>query len=333
MNSVRSESQKTTNTLEMTKSLKIIFYGTPEFATGILKKLNASHHEVVAVVTAPDKPAGRGRQLHQSDVKKYAAENNLNLLQPTNLKSQHFVDQLKNLHADLQVVVAFRMLPEVVWSMPSMGTFNLHASLLPQYRGAAPINWAIINGEKETGVTTFFIDEKIDTGAIIDQTVCKIDKRETVGTLYLKLMELGAGLSLETVNKIADGTVTTTVQKNADNLKDAPKLNSDNTIIDFSHSAQEVDAMVRGLNPFPVAKAILHDDSVQTVKIYNTSVIEKKHSMPAGSIVIDDKKIMIACATNFIEVEELQLPNKKRMKAADLLNGYQFAPNARFDRA
>ncbi|PRP66605.1 methionyl-tRNA formyltransferase [Nonlabens agnitus] len=317
----------------MSKKLKIIFFGTPEFATGILKTLNESEHEIVGVVTAPDKPAGRGRQLHQSDVKKYALENQLHLLQPTNLKSTEFTEQLKELKADLQVVVAFRMLPEVVWAMPPLGTFNLHASLLPQYRGAAPINWAIINNEKETGVTTFFIDEKIDTGAIIDQLKCPIEQRETVGTLYMKLMELGAALSLKTVNDIATGNVTTTIQKDAEELKEAPKLDAANTTIAFNITATAVDAMVRGLNPFPVAKAVLKDDTTQTVKIFKTEVVDKIHEMIPGSIVIEDGKLLVACVENMVELKELQFPNKKRMKTADLLNGYQFTANARFDKA
>lgn len=317
----------------MNKSLRIVFYGTPEFATGILKTLNKSHHDIVAVVTAPDKPAGRGRKLQESDVKKYAVNHGLTLLQPTHLKSPEFIDHLKALNADLQVVVAFRMLPEVVWAMPPMGTFNLHASLLPQYRGAAPINWAIINEEKETGVTTFFIDEKIDTGAVIDQLSIKIEDRETVGSLYLKLMDLGATLSLKTVNQIASGEVSTTIQKDAHNLKDAPKLNAGNTTIDFNQTAHQVDAMVRGLYPFPVAKAILNDDKTQTIKIYETAIVNKNHTMTPGSIIVEEGKISVACSTGLVELKELQLPNKNRMSATDLLNGYSFAADARFSKA
>lgn len=316
----------------MSKKLKIVFFGTPEFATGILKTLHESHHEIVGVVTAPDKPAGRGRQLHQSDVKRYAVQNHLNLLQPTNLKSPEFEAQLKRLKANIQVVVAFRMLPEVVWSMPAMGTFNLHASLLPHYRGAAPINWAIINNEKQTGVTTFFIDDKIDTGAIIDQLVCDIKVDENVGTLYEKLMDMGAVLSLSTVNKIASEKVTTTIQKEAQGLKEAPKLTADNTTIDFDMTAIQVDAMVRGLNPFPVAKAVLYDLEPQTIKIYKTAIVDKNHSMIPGSIVIDDGKLLVACSKHMVELLELQLPNKKRMKATDLLNGYKFNAEARFGK-
>ncbi|AZQ44447.1 methionyl-tRNA formyltransferase [Nonlabens ponticola] len=318
----------------MDKKLKIVFYGTPEFATGVLETLHKSPHEIVGVVTAPDKPAGRGRKIQESHVKQYAVQNNLNVLQPTNLKAQEFLDDLQSLEADLQVVVAFRMLPKAVWSMPSRGTFNLHASLLPQYRGAAPINWAIINQEKVTGVTTFFIDEKIDTGAIIDQESISIEKDENVGSLYSTLMQLGAQLTLKTVNAIAKGDVSTTIQKNAQDLKEAPKLNAKNTTIDFEKSAREVDALVRGLNPYPVAKASLIQDGEQmTVKIFETRIIEKDHHMTAGSIVIDDKRMIVACEDNWVEIIEIQLPNKKRMKIADLLNGYSFAPDARFGKA
>ncbi|WP_124981372.1 methionyl-tRNA formyltransferase [Nonlabens xiamenensis] len=315
----------------MSKSLKIAFFGTPEFATGVLQELHHSRHEVVVVITAPDKPAGRGRRIHESDVKQYAVQNEIPVLQPTNLKSEDFVAELKTFGADLQVIVAFRMLPKIVWSLPPMGTFNLHASLLPQYRGAAPINWAIINGESKTGVTTFFIDEKIDTGAIIQQREIPIEKDENVGSLYKKLMELGAKLSLETVDAIADGQVETISQQEHQNLQPAPKLNPTNTTLDFSLTAREVDAMVRGLYPYPVAKACLINGERTQVKIHKTKVVEKKHAMSPGSIVVEDRKIMVACATNLIEIEEIQLPNKKRMSVKDLLNGYSINAEARFD--
>ncbi len=315
----------------MNKPLKIVFYGTPEFATTILQKLLESDHEIVGVVTAPDKPAGRGRQLQESHVKTFAIKNNLRLLQPTNLKSTEFHEELAALKADVQVVVAFRMLPREVWSMPSKGTFNLHASLLPQYRGAAPINWAIINREKTTGVTTFFIDERIDTGAIIDQVKCAIAIDETVGSLYGKLMNLGANLTLKTVNDISSGSVTTNIQNEAVDLKDAPKLNNDNTAIDFNQSAGDVDALVRGLYPFPIAKATLQNDGdLMTVKVYETKIVRRSHKMKAGSIVVENGTIKVACKNDLVEILELQLPNKKRMKASDLLNGFQFATNARF---
>jgi methionyl-tRNA formyltransferase len=317
----------------MHKSLRIIFFGTPEFATGVLDTLHQSHHEVVGVVTAPDKPAGRGRKINESDVKKYAVKNGIPVLQPTNLKSEDFLKVLASYHADLQVIVAFRMLPQAVWKMPPLGTFNLHASLLPQYRGAAPINWAIINQEKSTGVTTFFIDDKIDTGAIIANRETLIEPFETVGTLYERLMSMGAVLSLETVDSIAQGSISTTVQKDNANLKEAPKLNNQNTRIDFTQDASAIDALVRGLSPYPVAKAVFFNKEDMIAKVHKTKVVEKNHKMNPGSFVIENGKMLVACGRNMIEIEELQLPNKKRMKIKDLLNGYSFDADARFDVA
>ncbi|MFB0903263.1 MAG: methionyl-tRNA formyltransferase [Nonlabens sp.] len=314
----------------MNNSLKIVFFGTPEFATGVLDTLHKSHHEIVAVVTAPDKPAGRGRKINESDVKKYAIAHSLTVLQPNNLKSEDFLKELASFQADLQVIVAFRMLPKAVWNMPKLGTFNLHASLLPQYRGAAPINWAIINQEKTTGVTTFFIDDKIDTGAIISNRETIIEAVDTVGTLYSKLMTLGALLSLETVNKIAAGPVETSLQNNSFELKEAPKLNNENTLIDFTKSAAAIDALIRGLSPYPVAKSLLYDKEELIVKIHKSRVIEKDHKMKPGSFVIENNKMIVACGKNMLEIEEIQLPNKKRMKVKDLLNGYSFAENAIF---
>jgi methionyl-tRNA formyltransferase len=314
----------------MNNSLKIVFFGTPEFATGVLDTLHKSHHEIVAVVTAPDKPAGRGRKINESDVKKYAIAHSLTVLQPNNLKSEDFLKELASFQADLQVIVAFRMLPKAVWNMPKLGTFNLHASLLPQYRGAAPINWAIINQEKTTGVTTFFIDDKIDTGAIISNRETIIEAVDTVGTLYSKLMTLGALLSLETVNKIAAGPVATSLQNNSFELKEAPKLNNENTLIDFTKSAAAIDALIRGLSPYPVAKSLLFDKEELIVKIHKSRVIEKDHKMKPGSFVIENNKMIVACGKNMLEIEEIQLPNKKRMKVKDLLNGYSFAENAIF---
>jgi methionyl-tRNA formyltransferase len=311
--------------------LRIIFFGTPEFATTILDKLVTSRHEVVAVVTAVDKPAGRGRKLNESHVKQYAKSNGIKVLQPKNLKSPDFVKDLRSFNADLQVIVAFRMLPKVVWEMPPLGTFNLHASLLPQYRGAAPINWAVINQEKQSGVTTFFIDEKIDTGAIIEARSVDLEQDETAGTLYEKLMYLGADLTLATVESITDGTAKTRVQEHDSELNEAPKLDKSNTQIDFTRTADEVDALVRGLYPFPVAKATLINDQKLTCKIYKTAVFNKDHNMTPGSIVIDGKKMLVACGSKMIEILEMQLPNKKRMSIPDLLNGYEFFPNARFD--
>lgn len=314
----------------MSKILNIVFYGTPEFATGVLKTIHESTHNIVAVVTAPDKPAGRGRQLQESDVKRYAVSQGLPLLQPTNLKDPDFIDQLVALKADLQVIVAFRMLPQVVWSMPPLGTFNLHASLLPRYRGAAPINWAIINGDSETGVTTFFIDDKIDTGAIIDQLTCAITQNEDVGSLYSRLMELGSVLTLETINNIASGTAVTRLQVHAGKVTQAPKLNNENTTIDWNQTATQIDALVRGLYPYPVAKAVLQQTKTDTIKIFKTAVLASSHTLLPGTIILENGSLKVACGTGFIEILELQLPNKKRLTVKELLNGYTFEPDARF---
>ncbi|ARN77428.1 methionyl-tRNA formyltransferase [Nonlabens spongiae] len=316
----------------MRDKLKIVFFGTPEFATHILDGIVQSHHQVVGVVTVADKPAGRGRKLQESHVKQYAVGTGLRVLQPTNLKDENFIKELSGLEADLFVIVAFRMLPRVVWDMPEMGTFNLHASLLPQYRGAAPINWAVINQEKKSGVTTFFIDEKIDTGAMILQAECALEPMETAGSLYTKLMHLGRTLTLETIDLIAEGEASLTKQTNYDELKDAPKLTTENTKIDFSKPAQQVDAVVRGLNPFPIAKATLLDkNNILQVKIFETSIVNKPHNMIPGSIVVKNNEIMIACSDSFVLLEKLQLPNKKAMDAKSLLNGYSFSSDARFD--
>ncbi|MGJ8684346.1 MAG: methionyl-tRNA formyltransferase [Nonlabens sp.] len=315
----------------MDKSLNIIFFGTPEFATGVLETLHESHHNVVAVVTAVDKPAGRGRKLNESHVKQYAVSQGIPVLQPPNLKAPEFIEELESYRADLQVIVAFRMLPKVVWSMPALGTFNLHASLLPEYRGAAPINWAIINRDSITGVTTFFIDEKIDTGAIIDQLSCPIEADENVGSLYGKLMKLGSELSLKTVNDIAAGKITTQKQPLSGVLKEAPKLNAHNTTIDWNCNVEDVDALVRGLYPYPVAKAQLIQDKAETIKVYKTTIEVIAHKMKTGSIVIENDVIKVACKNGFLHIHELQLPNKKRMDSKSLLNGFQFLANARFD--
>lgn len=313
--------------------LRIVFFGTPEFATHILDGLVHSDHEVVGVVTVADKPAGRGQKINMSDVKKYATQHGLHVLQPTNLKSEEFTENLRALNADLFVVVAFRMLPKSVWDMPTKGTFNLHASLLPQYRGAAPINWAVINREETSGVTTFFIDDKIDTGAIIQQRSCVITPEETAGSLYKKLMQLGRELTLETVNTLATTSITTISQKDHEQLKDAPKLDALNTLIDFNQSAQDVAALVRGLNPFPIAKALLFNPEKIQIKVFQTEVVDKTHKMKPGSIVIEDRQITVACAQGFVILKKLQLPGKKPMDGKDLLNGYKFENEARFDKA
>lgn len=311
------------------KDLRILFMGTPEFAVGILKTLVNEGKNIVGVITSPDKPAGRGRKLHQSAIKKYALEHELNVLQPKNLKSKDFLNELEELDANLQIVVAFRMLPEVVWSMPEYGTFNLHASLLPQYRGAAPINWAIINGEAVTGVTTFFIDEKIDTGAIISKKEINVDKNETAGSLHDKLMILGSELVLETVQLIEDGQAASTEQVQIDNLKEAPKLNAENTKIDWNRSVEEIDRLIRGLNPYPVAWTnLINDDQSIKVKVYRSDSIIEEHSNGSGKVFTTKKELKVSALNGYIIVKEIQLPGKRKMDVASLLNGYNFKKNA-----
>lgn len=310
-------------------AIRIVFMGTPDFAVGSLKALVEAKYQIVGVITAPDKPAGRGQKLQQSAVKTYALDHNLKVLQPTNLKSETFLDELKALNANLQIVVAFRMLPEVVWSMPAYGTFNLHASLLPDYRGAAPIHWAIINGERETGVTTFFIDRKIDTGAVIAFKKTKISDTETVGSLHDKLMNLGSELVLETVSLIAENKVQTTIQPESSNLKTAYKLNKENCRIDWNDDLDTIYNKIRGLNPFPSAWTTLHnDEDVLDIKLFDVKMLESKHSLDVGKVDIETSIIKIAVKNGFIQIETLQLPGKRKMDAKALLNGFQISKSA-----
>ncbi|NNM09138.1 MAG: methionyl-tRNA formyltransferase [Flavobacteriaceae bacterium] len=312
------------------RDLRIVFMGTPHFAVGVLKKLVESGANIVGVITAPDKPAGRGRKLRGSAVKEYAESQGLYLLQPKKLKDESFLAELKSLRANLQIIVAFRMLPEVVWAMPEYGTFNLHASLLPEYRGAAPINWAIINGEKVTGVTTFFIDEKIDTGAIILKKEVVIEEGETAGSLHDKLMEVGSELVLETVLLIAEGEVKTEIQPSAKELKGAPKLNNENTKIDWTRPAMEIDALIRGLNPYPAAWCYLENDGERLkIKIYDVALKLEEHDHEIGTLFSSKKDLHVAVENGFLEIQEIQLPGKRRMKSSDLLNGYSFDADAK----
>ncbi len=312
------------------RDLRIVFMGTPYFAVGVLKKLVESGANIVGVITAPDKPAGRGRKLRSSAVKEYAESQDLHLLQPKNLKDESFLADLQSRQANLQIIVAFRMLPEVVWSMPKYGTFNLHASLLPEYRGAAPINWAIINGEKVTGVTTFFIDEKIDTGAIILKKEVSIQTGETAGSLHDKLMEAGSGLVLETVDLIAEGDVVTVVQPKAEGLKGAPKLNNDNTRIDWTKPSEEIDALIRGLDPYPAAWCYLENNGEQQkIKIYGVELQIEAHHFELGSVHSTKKELRIAVENGFLKIHEIQLPGKRKMKSSELLNGYSFDADAK----
>lgn len=303
--------------------------GTPEFAVGILETIIKKNYEVVGVITAADKPAGRGQKIKYSAVKEFALENNLNLLQPTNLKDESFLEELKNLNANLQVVVAFRMLPEVVWRMPKYGTFNLHASLLPNYRGAAPINWAIINGETKTGVTTFFIDEKIDTGAMILSEEIEITPNENAGELHDKLMFLGSDVVVKTLSLIEKGKVETTIQKDTSEIKTAYKLNKENCKIDWNKTGPEIHNLIRGLSPYPCAWCFFVDgENEWNVKIYDAKYIKENHDLKTGSIISTKKEIKIAVKNGFIMIQSLQFPGKKKMKASELLNGIQFSTQA-----
>lgn len=309
------------------EKLRIVFMGTPEFAVGILDAIvQEGKHEVVGVITVADKPAGRGQKVKYSAVKEYALEKGLYILQPTNLKSEDFLLELSSLQANIQVVVAFRMLPKVVWALPKFGTFNLHASLLPNYRGAAPINWAIINGETTTGVTTFFIDDKIDTGAMIMNKSIAIGSNESAGELHDRLMELGKGTVLETLSKIETGTVTTTVQVNTPEIKTAYKLDRENCKIDFSKSLHEIHNLIRGLSPYPASYCTIIDgENEWNVKIYETEIEENSHNLTIGTLVCNKKEMRIAVKGGFLKVISLQFPGKKRMKIHELLNGMSFS--------
>uniref|UniRef100_UPI003FEE0DD7 methionyl-tRNA formyltransferase n=1 Tax=Prevotella sp. TaxID=59823 RepID=UPI003FEE0DD7 len=338
------------------KDLRIIFMGTPEFAVESLKRLVEGGYNVVAVVTQPDKPVGRHQDtLQPSQVKQYALSQGLPVLQPVKMKDPEFVEQLRSYQADLQVVVAFRMLPEVVWAMPKYGTFNVHAALLPQYRGAAPINWAVINGEKETGVTTFFLDHDIDTGRIIMQKQFPIPEEANVEYVYDGLMHLGAELALETIDALiaADGNIASIAQEElmgeGVELKSAPKIFKDTCRIDFHKPAKQVHDFVRGLSPYPgawteikkKAPVVVFEDTdgempeatshpaqkksvekVQVLKIFKTQQSEEpRGAAPVGSLRIFEKKLQVACLDNWLNIQELQLSGKKRMDAAAFLNG------------
>ena len=312
------------------EKLRIVFMGTPEFAVGILDTIIKNNYEVVGVITAADKPAGRGQKLKYSAVKEYALANNLTLLQPLNLKDADFLSELKALNANLQIVVAFRMLPKVVWEMPSLGTFNLHASLLPNYRGAAPINWAIINGETKTGVTTFFIDDKIDTGAMILSSETPIDETENAGHLHDRLMELGSKTVIDTLKMIEKGNVSTIIQKDTADIKTAYKLNKENCKIDWTKSAEKINNLIRGLSPYPAAWCFFGDKNEEwNVKIYEAKMISEEHNITIGSLVCTKKEMKIAVKNGFIQILQLQFPGKKKMSTPELLNGIAFSEEAK----
>lgn len=305
--------------------------GTPEFAAASLRALVENGYNVVGVVTVADKPSGRGQKVHSSAVKQYAESQRIPVLQPTNLKDDQFVSELKALAPDVQVVVAFRMLPKKVWALPTLGTFNLHASLLPQYRGSAPINWAIINGERETGVTTFLIDEKIDTGAILLQERVPITESETAGTLHDKLMEVGAALVLKTVDLLESGEVASTEQPNKDLLSDAPKIFKETCKINWEEDGYKIELLIRGMSPYPTAWAVLRNGEEElNVKIYDAKFHQSPHQAAIGSLSTEKRQLKVAVKGGYLEIRELQLPAKKRMRAADLLNGFSLAANARF---
>lgn len=308
------------------RDLRIVFMGTPEFAVASLDALVFAGCTIVGVVTAPDKPAGRGLKLQESAVKKYAVEKGLKIMQPEKLKNPQFLEGLKSLNADLQVVVAFRMLPEVVWNMPPMGTINVHASLLPQYRGAAPINWAVINGEKESGVTTFKLKHEIDTGDILLQEKIPISENETAGELHDQLKELGAKVLVKTIQRLADGSLNETPQPATGNrqpaIKHAPKIYTETCKIDWAQSVDEVHNLIRGLSPFPGAFTYLND---KLLKIYRSEKEWKQPTIPAGQFETNGKdSLKFACANGFISVKELQLEGKKKMSVEDFLRGYKF---------
>lgn len=302
--------------------------GTPEFAVASLDALVGGGYNVVGVVTMPDKPAGRGYKMQFSAVKEYALAHHLPLLQPEKLKNEEFLDALRALHADLQIVVAFRMLPEVVWAMPPLGTFNLHGSLLPQYRGAAPINWAIINGEQETGVTTFFLQQEIDTGDLILQKRTPITDDDNAGTIHDRLMSIGAAAVVETVDCIIAGNAPKTPQPQGVTLKSAPKIFKETCRVDWTQSCHQIFNFVRGLSPYPAAWSVLHtDDKTIDIKLFEVTREPAAHTLQAGQVVCDGKNYLkVAVADGFVKIESLQPAGKKRMSAADWLRGQHGAP-------
>jgi len=302
--------------------MKIVFMGTPDFAVASLSALLAAGFDIVGVVTAADKPAGRGQKINESAVKKFAVANGLKVLQPLKLKAPEFIEELKALAADLQVVVAFRMLPEVVWAMPPKGTINLHGSLLPDYRGAAPINHAIINGERESGVTTFFLTHEIDTGDIIQSAKVSIGPDETAGELHDKLMETGAALLVETVKSIEAGTYTEQPQLSTEHTKHAPKLFKEFGEIDWNQPAQKIHNLIRGLSPYPTAYTMLQD---KTLKIFKAELEMETPGVNTGTYLTDGKTYLkFVAADGLLNLKDVQLEGKKRMPIGDLLRGMRF---------
>jgi len=319
------------------EELRIVYMGTPEFAVEPLRRLVEGGYNVVGVITMPDKPVGRHHnELQASPVKQYAVEHSLPLLQPEKLKNEEFLDALRAWKADLQIVVAFRMLPEVVWDMPRLGTFNLHASLLPQYRGAAPINWAVMNGDTETGITTFFLTHEIDTGEVIQQVHVPIADTDDVGIVHDKLMQLGGELVIETVDAILNGTVKSIPQEEmavVGELRPAPKIFKDTCRIDWSKSTKNIYDFIRGLSPYPAAWTELEtpDGKRTVVKIYQSEKVGEKHNLAPGTLVTDGKTFLnVATIDGFLTVMSLQISGKKRLMIDELLRGFKFADGSRF---
>lgn len=311
------------------EDLRIVYMGTPDFAVEALQCLVEGGYNVVGVITMPDKPAGRGHKIQYSPVKQYALDHQLPLLQPEKLKDEEFIQALREWKADLQIVVAFRMLPEVVWNMPRLGTFNLHASLLPQYRGAAPINWAVINGDTETGITTFFLKHEIDTGEVIQQVRVPIADTDNVEVVHDKLMMLGGKLVLETVDAILNGTVKPISQEEmavVGELRPAPKIFKETCRIDWNQPVKKIYDFIRGLSPYPAAwSELIASEKAESVvvKIFESEKVYESHQLAAGTIVTDGKKFMkVAVPDGFVSILSLQLPGKKRLKTDELLRGY-----------
>ncbi len=301
--------------------LRIIFMGTPEFAVSSLDILVENGYNVVAVITAPDKPAGRGQKIHESDVKKAALKHNLPILQPTNLKDEHFLEELKSYNANLQIVVAFRMLPEIVWQMPEIGTFNLHGSLLPNYRGAAPINWAIINGETKTGVTTFFLKHQIDTGDIIFQEEEHIDKEDNVGTLYEKLKNKGAKLVLKTVKAIEKEDYILKKQNLEAQTPHAPKIFTEDTFINFENESEKILNFVRGLTPYPAARMRIYDTMYKVFDVESILHTEPNELLIGEPLTDQKSYLYVKTLDGYLKINELQPEGKRRMKIEEFLRG------------
>ncbi len=303
--------------------MRIVFFGTPDFAVASLTALVENHFEVVGVVTAPDKPAGRGHKLQPSAVKSYALEHNLNILQPTNLKSKDFISELRSLNADIQIVVAFRMLPEVVWNMPQLGTYNVHGSLLPDYRGAAPINWAIINGEKTTGVTFFKLKHEIDTGSILNSRSTPIDENETAGDVYNRLMQEGASLLVESLKMITSGSYTLQEQDLSSESKHAPKIFKDDCEIKWNQNVQNVHNFIRGMSPFPCGFTKVRVEDREEVWKISRSKKTDRPSTSKNGFLREGNQLFVECNDFWLEILEIQTPGKRRLKATEFLNGFK----------